>query len=146
MNDEIRLGLCSDKQKVEDFLVNEGPKKPAQALTIMKIQSAGEVPFTATQIKAMAGVTDSTVEALLALGLLEEFDYRQNARAIHLSLGGSVDAVMTDAEAKAVCDQYEELRAMVRSIPSANGPRPKREGGSRLQCDGDVRPAVLVGL
>ncbi len=66
------LRLASDSGLVERFLAEEGKKKPAQALTLMRLQLAeAGAALTAGEIKALAGVTDSTIKALLAVGLLE---------------------------------------------------------------------------
>lgn len=67
------LRLSGDAAKVERFLADEGKKKPAQALTLMRLQLADEgAALAAGEIKAMAGVTDSTIKALVDAGLLEK--------------------------------------------------------------------------
>ena len=68
------LRLTSDTARVEDFLVREGKKKPAQALTLMQLQTAAQSRLTAAEIKAMAGVTDTTIRALVQAALLESID------------------------------------------------------------------------
>jgi primosomal protein N' (replication factor Y) len=65
------LRLTSDSQKIEDFLKTAGKKKPAQALTVMRLQAAERAAFTASEIKALSGVTDATLKALTDVGLLE---------------------------------------------------------------------------
>ncbi len=65
------LMLSPDEDKVEHFLLKEGRKKPAQALTLMRLQAAERSILTTAEIKAMSGVTDSTVKALLDGGLLQ---------------------------------------------------------------------------
>lgn len=65
------LTLSADESKIERFLHAEGRRKPAQALTLMRLQSADRSILTPGEIKAMAGVTDTTVKALLEAGLLE---------------------------------------------------------------------------
>ena len=73
---EALLRLTQDTAKVEKFLHGEAKKKPAQALTLMQLQSAGETSatLTAAEIKVMAGVTDTTIKALVAEGLIEAVD------------------------------------------------------------------------
>jgi primosomal protein N' (replication factor Y) len=65
------LKLTGNSALIESFLHGEGKKKPAQALTIMRLQTADEARLTAAEIKALAGVTDSTVRALVDSKLLE---------------------------------------------------------------------------
>ncbi|MFX8285688.1 hypothetical protein ABTL53_19290, partial [Acinetobacter baumannii] len=62
--------LCADEERVEKFLKNEGRKKPAQALTLMRLQSVDRRALSASDIKAMSGVTDVTLKALVGAGLL----------------------------------------------------------------------------
>lgn len=67
---ETILTLTSDADKVERFLLKEGRKRPAQALTLMRLQSAETSMLTPSEIKAMAGVTETTIRALVEQGLL----------------------------------------------------------------------------
>jgi primosomal protein N' (replication factor Y) len=71
---EKLLRVAADDKKIEDFLHKEGKKKPAQALTLMRLQATEHSALSAAEIKALAGVTDSTLKALLTAGLLEEVD------------------------------------------------------------------------
>ncbi len=67
------LRLTADAARLEEFLAKEGKKKPAQALTIMRLQLADVGAALASgEIKAMAGVTDSIIKALVDQGLLEK--------------------------------------------------------------------------
>lgn len=68
--------LTQDTERVEQFLHGEAKKKPAQALTLMQLQTAGDTSaaLTSAEIKAMAGVTDTTVKALIVEGLIEPID------------------------------------------------------------------------
>ena len=68
---ETLLTLTTDTEMVEAFLLKEGRKRPAQALTLMRLQSAERSMLTASEIKAMAGVTETTVRALVELKLLQ---------------------------------------------------------------------------
>jgi primosomal protein N' (replication factor Y) (superfamily II helicase) len=67
------LRLTTDTDRVDRFLLAEGKKKPAQALTLMRLQLADAgAALAAGEIKALAGVTDSTIKALVDAGLLEK--------------------------------------------------------------------------
>ena len=69
---ETMLRLTSDNQKVEQFLKQEGKRKPAQALTLMRLQGADRALLSAPELRALAGVTDTTIRALTESGLLEK--------------------------------------------------------------------------
>jgi len=71
---DVLLHLTSDEGRLEEFLHKEGKRKPAQALTLMRMQGAESARLTASEIKALAGVTETTIKALLDIGLLERFD------------------------------------------------------------------------
>ncbi|MCW5941350.1 MAG: primosomal protein N' [Fimbriimonadaceae bacterium] len=64
--------LNPDAERIERFLRTEGKRKPAQALTLMKLQGTESSSLTVAEVRALAGVTDQTVRALLAAGLLQE--------------------------------------------------------------------------
>ncbi|MCA1997619.1 MAG: primosomal protein N' [Armatimonadetes bacterium] len=64
------LGLCPDAERVERFLRDEARRKPAQALVLMQMQAASHRMLSAAEIRAMSGVTDATVRALVDAGLL----------------------------------------------------------------------------
>jgi len=66
--------LTQNAAKVEIFLQKESRKRPAQALTVMAMQSADRGLLTASEIKGLAAVTESTLKALIQAGLLEEVD------------------------------------------------------------------------
>jgi primosomal protein N' (replication factor Y) len=65
------LRLTTDTAKIESFLANEGKKRPAQALTVMRLQSSEAAGWSPSEIKAFAGVTDATLKALVTAGILE---------------------------------------------------------------------------
>ncbi len=69
---ELLLRLCPDSARVEAFLKSEAKKKPAQALTLMQLQATenGRGALGMAEIKALAGVTETTVKALIQQGLL----------------------------------------------------------------------------
>ncbi|HVL39348.1 MAG TPA: primosomal protein N', partial [Fimbriimonadaceae bacterium] len=68
------LRLTHDEQRLERFLREEGKRKPAQALTIMRLQTAEDAALTAQEIKAMSGVTDTIVRSLVEAKLLERVE------------------------------------------------------------------------
>lgn len=65
------LRLTNDTAKIEQFLLKESRKKPAQAVTIMRLQAADHAALTSAEIRALGGVTEQTIKALTAGGLLE---------------------------------------------------------------------------
>lgn len=65
------LRLCADERRIETFLAKEGKRKPAQALTLMRLQVAERSSFSPGEIKSLAGVTDATLKALTEAGYLE---------------------------------------------------------------------------
>jgi primosomal protein N' (replication factor Y) len=68
------LRLPLDSERVETFLKKEGKRRPAQALTLMRLQTADPTPLTPAEIKALSGVTDSTLKAMVEAGLLERVE------------------------------------------------------------------------
>lgn len=67
------LRINPDRERVERFLKEEGARKPAQALTLMRLQTVESAAALApAEIKALAGVTDSTLKSLVGAGLLEK--------------------------------------------------------------------------
>ena len=68
---EKLVRLCADEAAIERFLRTEGKRKPAQALTLMRLQAAGGPPLSPLEVRALAGVTETTVRALVQDGLLE---------------------------------------------------------------------------
>lgn len=73
------LRLTQDESRIEKFLLAEGRKKPAQALTLMRLQGSEGARFSPQEIKALSGVTDQTLKSLLKAGLLEAVDTVQYA-------------------------------------------------------------------
>ncbi len=68
------IRLTPDSGKVEQFLLKEGKRRPAQALTLMRLQTGEPVPLTPSEIKALSGITDTTLKAMLESGLLERVE------------------------------------------------------------------------
>lgn len=73
-NVEPLLRLVSDPLKIEGFLRKEGKRRPAQALTIMRLQGSTRAHLTSAEVRTLAGVTETTVKALVTAGLLEKVD------------------------------------------------------------------------
>lgn len=68
---EQEMRLTPDAAKIEDFLKTEGHRKPAQAVVLMQMSSANGAALSGAEIRAMCGVTDSTINALIKSGHLE---------------------------------------------------------------------------
>lgn len=67
---EQSVALNPDSSLVERFLAGPGRKRPAQAVTVMRLQGVGSSALPVREIRALAGVSDVTVQALLDAGLL----------------------------------------------------------------------------
>lgn len=65
------LRLSNDTEKIDSFLKGDGKRKPAQAITLMRLQTADNSWLTPAEVKGLAGVTDATISALIQAGLLE---------------------------------------------------------------------------
>ncbi len=65
------LRLSTDTVRIDEFLRREGKKKPAQALTLMRLQTGGQPALSRDEIKALCGVTDQTLKALVTAGFLD---------------------------------------------------------------------------
>ena len=63
--------LTAESKKVDEFLSGAGKRRPAQALTLMRLQGSELASFSIQEIKSLGGVTDQTVKALVDTGLLE---------------------------------------------------------------------------
>ena len=95
------LRLSADENRIDKFLTQEGKRKPAQALTLMRLQTAERASFSAGEIKSLAGVTDATLKALVENGLLEQTSADEKAlptppppnRYQELAIEAIIDAV-----------------------------------------------------
>jgi len=78
------LRLCPDSLQIDTFLKNESRRKPAQALVILRLQeTANSSGFTASEIKALAGVTDATIRSLLSEKILtKEAEQEDHLQAV----------------------------------------------------------------
>ncbi len=63
--------VTGDNEKIERFLQNEGKRKPAQALTLMRLLTADQPQFSREEIRALCAATDATIRSLRTAGLLE---------------------------------------------------------------------------
>jgi primosomal protein N' (replication factor Y) len=101
---ETLLRLNPDSQIIERFLLKEGKKRPAQALTLMQLQAAQQGAFTIPEIKAMAAVTESIVKSLVQNGLLEAVGENVATPASIPPEPNPAQKVAIDALVSAVCD------------------------------------------
>ncbi|HXH60146.1 MAG TPA: primosomal protein N' [Fimbriimonadaceae bacterium] len=74
--------LTQDSMKIEKFLSGAGKKRPAQMVTVMRLQGSETASFTMKEIKALSEVSDSTVRALVTQGLLEPVEEEQIERTV----------------------------------------------------------------
>ena len=96
------LHLTGDAQRVEAFLKKEGRRKPAQALVLMKMQEAERTALTAPEIKAMAGVTDATLKALVEAKLLERTGLADDAPVTEAPTPNRIQAIAIDAVVESI--------------------------------------------
>lgn len=68
------LMLSPDSDLIERFLQHGGKRKPSQALTLMRLQGAGPNALTAAEIRALCGVSDQTLRALISANLLVQVE------------------------------------------------------------------------
>lgn len=73
--------LTSDSAKVEAFLKVQAKKKPAQALTLMRLQAVDHVALSVNEIRALGSVSDAIIKSLVGAGLLEEIREEEVSRA-----------------------------------------------------------------
>ena len=100
--------LTADQNLIERFLVQEGKRRPAQAMTLIALRGSDIAAFSAQEIKALAGVTDQTLRVLLERRLLE----RVEGRAPELSTPPKLGMLQT--------------QAVETMLPSLLGSRPDR--------------------
>ncbi len=63
--------LTSDSSQIEAFLHSEGKRKPAQALTLIRMQAIESTAISSSEIRALSGVTEAVIKELHRDGLLE---------------------------------------------------------------------------
>lgn len=62
--------LPSESERVEAFIRQEASRRPAQVLTLVQLQNSATEELSLAEIRAMAGVTESTVKALVQAGMI----------------------------------------------------------------------------
>ena len=67
---ELKWRLSADDARVAQFLATEGKRKPAQAVTLIRLQGMDKGEFSRAEIKALAGVTEATIKALIDAGYI----------------------------------------------------------------------------
>ena len=67
--EQAMLRLTPDAAKVEKFLTKDSKRKPAQVMTVLRLQNE-QPALTREEIRALCGVTDQTIRSLIAAGLL----------------------------------------------------------------------------
>ncbi len=63
--------LTHDGTAIDKFLSTQAKKKPAQALTLVRLREIESARLTTSDIKGLCGVTDATIKSLIEAGLLE---------------------------------------------------------------------------
>ena len=99
--------LTSDSAAVEKFLSKEGKRKPAQALTLMTLQGEADAMLTSAEIRAMAGVTDATIRALINGGYLQSAERGDREIAKPPALNDA-QRVAVDAISAAISERRSE--------------------------------------
>lgn len=75
-----RYCISADPEKVETFLRVHSKKRPAQALVLLRLGEMPDAALTASDIKALCGVTESSIKQLIEAGMLEASDQRKELR------------------------------------------------------------------
>lgn len=96
-----RYSLTADPDNIEAFLKAHSKKRPAQALVLLRLGEMPDAALTIGDIKALCGVTESSVKQLIAAGLLEPSDNRKELRSAppepnvdqQIAIGSIADAV-----------------------------------------------------
>lgn len=76
-----RYRISADAEKVEAFLKSHSKKRPAQALVLLRLGEMPEAALTTGDIKALCGVTESSVKQLIEAGMLQATDQRKEVRS-----------------------------------------------------------------
>ncbi|AIE85014.1 primosomal protein N' [Fimbriimonas ginsengisoli Gsoil 348] len=95
------LRLTADSDRVDAFLKKEGRRRPAQALTLMRLQEAESAQLTSPELRALAGVTETTIKALLEAGMLEAVD-EDSAGVVRPPIPNPAQQIAIDAVVEAV--------------------------------------------
>lgn len=73
--EQALLRLTPDDSRIERFVTKDGKRKPAQVMTLLRLQGAEQPTLTREEIRALCGVTDQTLRSLIAAGLLLPVDH-----------------------------------------------------------------------
>lgn len=98
------LRLTPDVGRLDKFLEKDAKRRPAQALVVSGLMGAQASALTAAEIRALTGVTQTTVKALLQTELLEHVD---------------VAELVVRKAIEPNPDQQKAIRPIVQSITSA---------------------------
>ncbi|MCC6404529.1 MAG: primosomal protein N' [Fimbriimonadaceae bacterium] len=104
---EQMVALNPDPSVVERFLAGPGRKRPAQAVTVMRLQGLGTSALPTREIRALAGVSDVTVQALLDAGVLVAGGEDASSMLPAPKPNPDQDAAI-EAVTKAVCERRPE--------------------------------------
>jgi primosomal protein N' (replication factor Y) (superfamily II helicase) len=102
---ELTYRLSPNETNIEKFLTQEGKKKPAQAIVIMQMQSTDGSALSSAEIRAMAGVTETTIRALVTAKLLEAIDDEHLPSAKHPPAPNPAQQLAIDVISAAIIDQ-----------------------------------------
>ncbi|MCW5939940.1 MAG: primosomal protein N' [Fimbriimonadaceae bacterium] len=101
------IRLTDDNEAVQRFLAGPGKSRPAQAVTLMRLQGSEGTGFSAREIKSLAQVSDATIKALLTAGLL--VPHGEGPVAAHGALKPNQDqSAAIAAVSQAVADRKAE--------------------------------------
>ncbi|MFM9871921.1 MAG: primosomal protein N' [Fimbriimonadaceae bacterium] len=67
-----QLQLTLDSVKVDEYIRKHAKKRPAQVVTLMRLQGSEGVAFNRDEIKALGQVSDATLKTLVKEGMLVE--------------------------------------------------------------------------
>jgi primosomal protein N' (replication factor Y) (superfamily II helicase) len=67
-----QLQLTLDSAKVDAYILKHAKKRPAQVVTLMRLQGSEGVAFNRDEIKALGQVSDATLKTLVKEGMLVE--------------------------------------------------------------------------
>ena len=73
-----QLKLTSNEASIDEFLLKNGKKRPAQAMILMRLQGAEAISFSVTEVKAISNATDQAIMGLIKAGLLEKIEAEQH--------------------------------------------------------------------
>lgn len=93
--------LSSDAEKIEQFVQSQAKKKPAQVLTLMRLQAVDRTALSVNEIRALGSVSDAIIKSLVTAGMLEEVRPEEVQRSAGHSLTAE-QATATEAIVEAI--------------------------------------------